>query len=112
MPTYDYECTKCGHTFEVFQSMRDKHLTKCPTCSGKVKRLVGTGAGLIFKGGGFYQTDYRSSAYRSAAKADQSKSAAAETPASTPAKSSGTTPAAGTGATTSSAKPSGSGSTA
>ena len=101
MPTYDYECTKCGHTFEAVQSMRDKHLTKCPTCAGKVKRLVGTGAGVIFKGGGFYQTDYRSSAYRSEAKADQNKPAAAETPAATTAKSCGAT---------TSAKPSGSGS--
>lgn len=98
MPTYDYECTKCGHAFEAFQSMRDKHLTKCPKCSGKVKRLVGTGAGLIFKGGGFYQTDYRSSAYQSAAKADQSKPAT-ETTASTPAKTSDAKPAAGAVAT-------------
>lgn len=53
--------------------MRDAPLTKCPKCSGKVKRLLGTGSGVIFKGGGFYQTDYRSSAYRSAAKADTNK---------------------------------------
>lgn len=59
MPTYEYECTKCGYTFEKFQNINDKHLTKCPKCSKKVKRLIGMGAGIIFKGTGFYATDYR-----------------------------------------------------
>jgi putative FmdB family regulatory protein len=60
MPTYDYVCTKCGHEFEVFQSMKDKPLTQCPKCKkGRVKRLIGTGAGLLFKGAGFYETDYK-----------------------------------------------------
>jgi putative FmdB family regulatory protein len=59
MPTYDYECTKCGHNFEAFQNIKDKLLDKCPKCKGKVKRLIGSGAGLIFKGSGFYATDYR-----------------------------------------------------
>ncbi|MFH1198907.1 MAG: FmdB family zinc ribbon protein [Candidatus Omnitrophota bacterium] len=59
MPTYDYECTKCGHTFEAFQQMSDKPLTKCPKCDKKLRRLIGSGAGLIFKGSGFYATDYR-----------------------------------------------------
>src|SRR2546423_11531936 len=60
MPTYEYACPKCGHTFELFQSMNDAPLTKCPKC-GKtgLKRLVGGGAGLIFKGSGFYITDYK-----------------------------------------------------
>jgi putative FmdB family regulatory protein len=60
MPTYEYACPKCGHQFELFQSMNDKPLTKCPKC-GKtgVKRLIGSGAGLIFKGTGFYITDYK-----------------------------------------------------
>lgn len=72
MPTYDYECGKCGHRFEVFQSMKDAKLEDCPEadCDGKVKRLLGTGAGLLFKGGGFYQTDYRSSSYQAGAKAE------------------------------------------
>ena len=70
MPTYEYECSKCGHQFEHFQSIKDKPLQRCPQCKGKVKRLIGTGAGIIFKGSGFYATDYRSEGYKSAAKAD------------------------------------------
>ncbi len=59
MPTYEYECAKCGKVFEAFQKITDKHLDKCPKCGGKVKRLIGRGAGIIFKGSGFYATDYR-----------------------------------------------------
>lgn len=59
MPTYDYECTKCKHTFELFQKITDKHLEKCPKCGQKVKRLIGSGSGVIFKGSGFYATDYK-----------------------------------------------------
>ena len=59
MPTYGYECLKCGHHFDVSQGMNDKPLQKCPKCEGKVKRLIGSGAGIIFKGPGFYATDYR-----------------------------------------------------
>jgi len=74
MPNYDYECHKCGKRFEVFQSMNDAKLTDCPqeTCEGQVKRLLGTGGGIIFKGAGFYQTDYRSSSYQAGAKAENS----------------------------------------
>ena len=61
MPTYDYQCTECGHTFEAFQSMTEEPLKKCPECNGKVKRLIGGGSGLIFKGSGFYITDYKKS---------------------------------------------------
>lgn len=70
MPTYEYECQKCGHAFEKFQLISDKPLTRCPQprCKGRVKRLIGTGAGLIFKGSGFYLTDYRSQGYKDAAK--------------------------------------------
>lgn len=73
MPNYDYECLKCGKRFEVFQSMKDAKLTDCPdtACSGEVRRLLGTGGGIIFKGAGFYQTDYRSSSYENGAKADK-----------------------------------------
>lgn len=72
MPTYEYECTKCGHRFERFQGMNDEALKKCPECRCKVKRLIGTGAGIIFKGSGFYQTDYRSKDYHAEAKKDKS----------------------------------------
>lgn len=74
MPTYEYECKKCG-PFEVFQSIKDEKLKRCPSCKGAVKRLMGSGAGIIFKGTGFYQTDYRSSSYKSAASADSGASA-------------------------------------
>ncbi len=59
MPTYDYKCTKCGYTFEAFHGMNDKAVEKCPKCGKKVKRLISSGAGIIFKGSGFYATDYR-----------------------------------------------------
>jgi putative FmdB family regulatory protein len=71
MPTYDYECSKCGHSFEAFHSMSAEPIAKCPECKGKVRRLIGTGAGILFKGSGFYQTDYRSSDYKKAASADK-----------------------------------------
>lgn len=72
MPTYDYECQACRHRFEQFQSMTAKVLRKCPGCGKKqLERLIGTGAGVIFKGSGFYGTDYRSPAYDQAAKSDQ-----------------------------------------
>ncbi len=73
MPNYDYRCEKCDHLFEVFQKMSDAKLENCPQeeCDGLVKRLLGTGAGLIFKGSGFYQTDYRSDSYKKGAQGDQ-----------------------------------------
>lgn len=73
MPTYEYECRHCGHAFEAFQSMTDKPLRKCPECGGHVRRLIGAGAGVIFKGSGFHATDYRSTSYAKAAKADKPK---------------------------------------
>ena len=86
MPTYDYECEKCGHRFELFQSMKDEPKKRCPKCKGKVRRLIGTGAGMIFKGSGFYVTDYRSDSYKS----EKSKESG-ETPKATP-KPDATTP--------------------
>lgn len=76
MPTYEYLCEKCGNKFDVVQKMTDPRLESCPddACGGKVKRLIGAGAGLIFKGSGFYITDYRSDSYKSAAKADSGAS--------------------------------------
>lgn len=59
MPTYEYECTKCGYKFEFFQGMKDEPLKECPKCSSPLKRLIGSGAGIIFKGPGFYATDYK-----------------------------------------------------
>ncbi len=70
MPTYEYECTKCGHIFEKFHSMLAEPVKRCPKCRCKVRKLLGTGAGIIFKGSGFYQTDYRNDAYNKAAKKD------------------------------------------
>lgn len=71
MPTYEYECTACGHKFEEWQSITADPITKCPECKKKkVKRLLGTGGAIIFKGSGYYQTDYRSESYKKAEKAD------------------------------------------
>ena len=71
MPTYDYVCDACKHEFEEFQMMSAKPLKKCPECGkNKLRRLIGTGAGIIFKGSGFYETDYRSSGYNKDKKAD------------------------------------------
>src|SRR5262245_14463298 len=71
MPTYDYVCDACENAFEEFQSMSEEPLKKCPQCGkSKLRRLFGTGAAVLFKGSGFYQTDYRSESYKAAAKAD------------------------------------------
>ncbi len=95
MPTYEYVCSKCGHDFEKFQSMADKALTVCPKelCAqkkwgkGKVTKKISAGAGLIFKGSGFYITDYRSDKYKESAKQDIAASRPAETkPAATESK--------------------------
>jgi len=73
MPTYDYICESCGYKFEQFQSITAKSLQKCPKCgTNQLKRVIGAGAGIIFKGSGFYQTDYRSTAYKNAEKSETS----------------------------------------
>ncbi|MDA0817532.1 MAG: zinc ribbon domain-containing protein [Planctomycetota bacterium] len=75
MPTYDYVCDGCGHAFELFQSITDKVKRTCPECKKrKLRRLIGTGAAIMFKGSGFYQTDYRSDSYKKGAAADKSTS--------------------------------------
>ncbi|MEI6033802.1 MAG: FmdB family zinc ribbon protein [Verrucomicrobiae bacterium] len=92
MPTYEYECEKCRKTFDVFQSMKDPVFKTCPEAQcrmrkwgkGKVRRLVGTGAGLIFKGSGFYITDYRSEGYK---QSEKKESGEASKPAAAPDKS-------------------------
>lgn len=79
MPTYDYECGLCGHTCEVFQTITEAHKRRCPECGKNgLKRLIGAGAGVIFKGAGFYETDYRSDAYKAKAKADTESSSSSE----------------------------------
>ncbi len=108
MPTYEYHCAKCGKNFDVFQSMKDAAFKTCPEAQcqvtpwghGEVKRLLGTGAGLIFKGSGFYITDYRSDGYKQAAKKDSSggsgggESKSADKPAAAPSSPAPSTPAA------------------
>ena len=72
MPTYDYVCDACEHKFEHFQSIKDDPLKKCPECKKpKLRRLIGAGAAIVFKGSGFYQTDYRSESYKKRAEADK-----------------------------------------
>lgn len=72
MPTYEYECTRCDHSFEVFHSISAEPPKRCPKCRAKVRRRIGTGGGLLFKGSGFYITDYRSDNYKKASKSEQS----------------------------------------
>ncbi len=85
MPTYEYHCDACEHNFDEFQSINDKPLKKCPQCGkSKLRRVFGAGAAILFKGSGFYQTDYRSESYKSAAKAEQEPSKSTTTEKSTP----------------------------
>jgi len=87
MPTYEYACDACEHEFEEFQSITAKPLRKCPECGkNKLKRLFGTGAGIIFKGSGFYETDYRSDSYKKGAEAEK-KDASSESKSKDTAKS-------------------------
>lgn len=84
MPTYEYRCNACSHEFEAFQSMKDAALTKCPKCGKKaIERLIGTGAAIVFKGSGFYQTDYRSESYKKAAEAETKQGTSAKSDAPT-----------------------------
>jgi putative FmdB family regulatory protein len=80
MPTYEYLCKKCGHRFDQMQSIKAQPLDSCPVCKGQLERLFGSGSGLIFKGAGFYATDYRSTDYRKQARADSDKTAAVPVP--------------------------------
>jgi putative FmdB family regulatory protein len=95
MPTYEYECSACANRLEAFQSMSDPPLRKCPKCGKRrLKRLIGAGAGVIFKGTGFYTTDYRSSSYAASKKSDVEPAAAKkETKTETSAKPAATTDA-------------------
>ena len=82
MPTYDYLCDDCGHDFELFQSITDGQKRKCPECGEpKLKRLIGPGAAVVFKGSGFYQTDYRSESYKKRAAEDKKSKSSGDTSA-------------------------------
>ena len=89
MPTYDYECDACGHKFELFQGINEATKKKCPACKKmKLRRLFGTGAALMFKGSGFYETDYRSESYKKGAAAEKkSKSESSSTESKSEGKS-------------------------
>jgi putative FmdB family regulatory protein len=78
MPTYEYQCAKCRKRHEAFQSITAKPLSKCPKCGGRLKRLLGSGSGFLFKGSGFYITDYRSKSYQDAKKKDQPGSSSSD----------------------------------
>ncbi len=96
MPTYDYKCEACGATFERFQGITERPIRRCPSCKrSRVRRLIGAGAGLLFKGSGFYATDYRSAEYQAQAKAESGPAPSAAAKADAPAKSSSTKEAAG-----------------
>ncbi len=82
MPTYEYQCQKCRKRHEAFQSITAKPLTKCPRCGGRLKRLLGSGSGFLFKGSGFYITDYRSKGYQEAKKRDQDSCKPSSSPSS------------------------------
>jgi putative FmdB family regulatory protein len=117
MPTYEYECTTCGHQFEAVQSMKDPKLTDCPKedCPGPVERKLGKGAGIIFKGSGFYITDYRSESYKAAAKKDSDGGSSTPAPASGGSgsgSSSSSTATGSSGSSSASSSSSGSGSSA
>src|SRR5947209_2958560 len=96
MPTYEYQCDACNHRFDEFQSFKAEPLKTCPAChQDKLRRLFGIGGAVIFKGSGFYETDYRSEAYKSAAKADQEAGKPAATGSSAASGSTGTSAASG-----------------
>ena len=78
MPTYEYKCLDCGIQFDQFQGITEDPIQECPECSGQTKRLIGAGAGLIFKGSGFYITDYRSEGYKESAKKDKESSSSSD----------------------------------
>ena len=83
MPTYEYQCKACGVEFERFQQISEEPITECPECSGPVKKLISAGAGFIFKGSGFYITDYRSEGYKQAEKKDTEKKTDSDTTSKT-----------------------------
>jgi putative FmdB family regulatory protein len=105
MPTYEYECDACGHRFEEFQMMSDRPLKKCPECKKrKLQRLMGTGAGIIFKGSGFYETDYKRSGGKSGKSEGKSEGGSGESKGSSDASSSSSSESSSSGKKASSEK--------
>ncbi len=92
MPTYEYNCESCGHEFETFQTMTEPPVEKCPVCNGKVKRIISGGAGFLFKGSGFYVTDYRSKEYKAAAEKERAQKTETSSTGSPPDKRSKASP--------------------
>ena len=100
MPTYDYVCDACGHEFEAYESIKADPQTLCPSCEKHtLRRKIGPGAAILFKGSGFYQTDYRSDSYKKAAKADTSSTSSSSGGGSKPAAAPSPAPAAPSGGT-------------
>jgi putative FmdB family regulatory protein len=111
MPTYEYECKSCGHSFEAFQNMSDAPLKECPQCGKEVRRLINGGTGVIFKGSGFYVTDKKASKDKAVKKSDDKKSDDKKPDsacASCPAAAASACPAAGSGASGGASAPAGS----
>ncbi|MHC4941480.1 MAG: FmdB family zinc ribbon protein [Planctomycetota bacterium] len=95
MPTYEYRCKSCGHVLELFQSIKDRPVKKCPSCEARtLERLIGAGAGIIFKGSGFYETDYRSASYKADARKDHDTPSSSSTASDSSKKTSSKKPAA------------------
>jgi putative FmdB family regulatory protein len=107
MPTYEYQCEKCGYTFDEFQSISAEPLKNCKKegCDGTVKRLFSPGAGFIFKGSGFYITDYRSDSYKKAASGDSASSSSSASSAASSAPASGSSTSGSTSSSSSSSTP-------
>jgi len=103
MPTYDYVCRECEHKWELFQSIKANPVRKCPSCGRlRAKRVIGPGAGIIFRGSGFYETDYRSDSYKKGAEADKKARDSAQSDASSKKSSSTDSSSSGTGSSSSS----------
>lgn len=106
MPTYDYRCTKCGHRFELFHGIKDETRRRCPKCRSKAERVPAGGAGLLFKGTGFYITDHRSKSYREAKKKESSGGSGGSGSPGDSGGSSGSSGSGGTGGSSTSGPPS------